>query len=66
MKPNALRTFYLQYGIRDNSEGWTTPGYFIDERLHPECDLFDSHPFADWLAARRAFVRAHPHIGFAR
>ncbi len=64
--PNAPRKFYLQYGYRNNTEGWPTEGYFIDDQPHSGCGIIEARLFSDWQAARRAFARAHPFLDIAQ
>lgn len=45
-------TFYLQNGTPENNEGGQYVRVFLDDHLHPECELIKKIVADDWKAAR--------------
>lgn len=49
-----MKPYYLQRGCPDNHAGWWHEvRVFLDDRIHPDCDVEDTIVADSWVDARR-------------
>ena len=51
-----IMTFYLQFGISANKEGYQQERYFLDDYTHPKCELLQTIIANSWIEARTEVI----------
>jgi len=51
-----IMTFYLQFGISANKEGYQHERYFLDDHIHPKCELLQTITANSWIEARTEVI----------
>ena len=49
-------TFYLQFGISANKEGYQQERYFLDDHIHPKCEMLQTITANSWIEARTEVI----------